>query len=84
MDNRIPKYLEKLSKPNNYNGVKDLDKHIEHYIPFSTTTTEERDKLFVLTLKGSVMTWFITLPYSSIIYTKKLCDKGTSQLTTHK
>lgn len=41
-------------------------------------------KIFVLTLKRVVMTWFNTLPHGYINYGKELCDSFTIQYTTRK
>jgi hypothetical protein len=58
---RIPMALEKPPKLETYDGIADPDEHFEHIdtvLDYHQVCGPVKCKLFLLTLKGSDMTWF--------------------------
>lgn len=80
-DSRIQKSLKKPPKLVNNYIIEDLDEHIEYVdsmLDYHHATSAVNCKLFVLTLKGVVMTWYKTLSDDSINLWKKRCDEFTA------
>ncbi|MCH81530.1 hypothetical protein A2U01_0002319 [Trifolium medium] len=69
LESRIPRPLEKPPKLEIYDGTTDPDEHLEHIdtiLDYYQAQGPVKWKLFVLTLKGSAMTWFKGLEDDSI------------------
>lgn len=84
LDRRIPKCLEKPPKLDSYKCMGDLDEHVHTMFDYYHPCGIVKCKLFVLTLKGVVITWFKTLPDSCINSWKELYVSFTTQITARK
>jgi hypothetical protein len=87
LESRIPGTLEKPPKLETYDGTTDPDKHLEHIdivLDYYQAQETIKCKLFVLTLKGAVMTWFKGLEDNSIRLWRELCIAYPSHFTARK
>jgi uncharacterized protein with von Willebrand factor type A (vWA) domain len=70
-----------------YDGTTNPDEHVEHLdtvLDYHQVPGVVKCKLFVLTLKGAVMTWFKGVEDSSINSWKELCNEFTSHFTARQ
>lgn len=87
MEYPIPRTFAKSPKVETYNGTTDLDEHVEHLdtiLYYRRARGTVKCKLFVLTLKNTITTWFKGLQDNSINSWGELCSEFTSKFTARR
>lgn len=84
---KITKSFEKPSKPGEYNGNGDYDKHVQlinNRLSYFRVDDVLKCKFFVFTLIGPPRLWFNGLPDESINSWVDICESFFVHFTTHK
>lgn len=87
LERGIPRPLEKPRKIQSYDGIRDLDEHLEYVdnqLDYYHTDIVSKCKLFSLTLIGLTMAWYKILLDESIDSLRDLCKAFTAHFTACK
>lgn len=87
MEYSIPCAFTKPLKLETYDGTTEQDQHVEHLntiLDYHRVRGAIKCKLFILTLKGTVMTWFKGLRINSIGSWGELCNEFASHFTARR
>lgn len=83
----IPRFFANPPNSKTYDGTTNPDEHMEHIdtvLDYHQAQGAVKCKLFVLTLKGTAISWFKGLEDNLINSWKELCDEFTSHFSARR